>query len=438
MKERIKLAAIAALMITFAACGNIGKGDPSAITKKAGADSKPSDSEAADSSSESEDLSSSQAEKTDEQLEQEKKAQEKEDKISKAVEKTMKDMSDEEKVGQLFMIRPDALEANATAVNVNNDAVYGTTYVDELMVDNMKKYHVGGVVVFEKNISDTDQLKKLIADLQKSSEIPMFVGINEEGGDFAPLAGSEGFEVKTFDSMFEIGKTEDGSKSKEVGKKIGGYLSDYGFNLDFAPVADVITDGSGTTIGNRSFGSDPDVVAKMVSSEIKGFHESGIMTAVKHFPGQGGASGGQYSVAQTSKDWVELMESDIIPFADVLDETDMVLVGHINTPEVTNDGLPASMSNEIINEKLRKELGYQGVVISDSMSSAAVTGTYNSGECAVRTINAGADIVLLPYDLDDAYNTVLSAVKDGTISKERLDESVERILTLKAEYELIK
>ena len=438
MKKKLKLAAAAALMITFAACGNIGKADPAAITRKAGAERKPAVSELDDSSFAAEDTSSSQAEKTEEQLEKEKKEQEEQDKITNAVEKTMKDMSVEEKVGQLFMIRPDALEANATPANVSNDTVYGTTYVDQLMVDNMNKYHVGGVVIFKKNISDTDQLKKLIGDLQKSSEIPMFVGINEEGGDFAPLASSEGFEIKTVDNMIEIGKTEDGAKAKEVGKKIGGYLSDYGFNLDFAPVADVITDGSGTTIGSRSFGSDSDVVAKMVSNEVKGFHESGIMTAVMHFPGQGGASGGQFSAAKTSKDWVELMESDIIPFAEVLGDTDMILVGHINTPEVTNDGLPASMSKEIIGEKLRKELGYQGVVISDSMSSAAVTGTYNSGECAVRAINAGTDIVLMPYDLDEAYNTVLSAVKDGTISEDRLNESVKRILTLKAEYGLIK
>lgn len=434
MKKKLKLAAAAALMITFAACGNIGKADPSAITKKTDADSKPAVSEIDDSSTSSEDTSSSQAEKTEEQLEQEKKEQEEQDKLRKAVENTMKDMSDEEKVGQLFMIRPDALEANAEAATVNNDETYGTTYVDELMVENMNKYHVGGVVIFEKNISDTDQLKSLIKDLQKSSEIPMFVGINEEGGDFAPLANAEGFKVTTFDNMIEIGKTEDGAKAKEVGKKIGGYLSDYGFNLDFAPVADVIADGSGTTAANRSFGSDPKVVAKMVSNEIKGFHESGIMTAVKHFPGQGSENG----ASKTSKDWVELMESDIIPFAEVLGETDMILAGNISTPEVTNDGLPASMSKEIIDEKLRKELGYQGVVVSGPMSSSAVTGTYNSGECAVRAINAGADIVLLPYDLDEAYDTVLNAVKDGTISKDRLNESVERILTLKAEYGLIE
>lgn len=434
MKKKLKLAAAAALMITLAACGNIGKADPSAITKKTGADSKPAVSEIDGSSISSGDTSSSQAEKTEEQLEQEKKEQEEQDKLRKAVENTMKDMSDEEKVGQLFMIRPDALEANASAATVNNDGVYGTTYVDELMVENMNKYHVGGVVIFEKNISDTDQLKSLIKDLQKSSEIPMFVGIDEEGGDFAPLANAEGFNVTTFDNMIEIGKTEDGAKAKEVGKKIGGYLSDYGFNLDFAPVADVIADGSGTTAANRSFGSDPKVVAKMVSNEIKCFHESGIMTAVKHFPGQGGENG----TSKTSKDWVELMESDIIPFAEVLGETDMILAGNISTPEVTNDGLPASMSKEIIDEKLRKELGYQGVVVSGPMSSAAVTGTYNSGECAVRAINAGADIVLLPYDLDEAYDTVLNAVKDGTISKDRLNESVERILTLKAEYGLIE
>ncbi|MDO4943608.1 MAG: glycoside hydrolase family 3 N-terminal domain-containing protein [Ruminococcus sp.] len=428
MKKKLKLAAAAALMITFAACGNIGKADPSAITKKTDADSKPAVSEIDDSSTSSEDTSSSQAEKTEEQLEQEKKEQEERDKIAKTVEKTMKDMSKEEKVGQLFMIRPDALEANTTAENVNSDGVYGTTYVDELMVENMNKYHVGGVVVFEKNISDTDQLKSLIKDLQKSSETPMFVGINEEGGDFAPIANAEGFKVKTFDNMIEIGKTEDGAKAKEVGKKIGGYLSDYGFNLDFAPAANVAADVS------SSFGSDPKVVAKMVSNEIKGFHESGIMAAVKHFPGQGGENG----AAKTSKDWVELMESDVIPFAEVLGETDMILVGNISTPEVTNDGLPASMSKEIIDEKLRKELGYEGVVVSGPMSSSAVTGTYNSGECAVRAINAGADIVLLPYDLDEAYDTVLKAVKDGTVSEDRLNESVERILTLKAEYGLIK
>ncbi len=437
MNKKLILTEVSAIIFTFTACGSAGRTDPTAITKKTSSGSKPEVSETDSSSEEAEDITSTLPEKTEDQLEQEKKEQEEQANIIKTVENTMKDMSDEEKVGQLFIIRPDALEANASAATVNNDAISGTTYVDELMIENMNKYHVGGVVIFEKNISDADKLKKLISDLQKSSEIPMFVGINEEGGDFAPLANSEDFEVSIFDSMLEIGKTEDKAKAKEVGKTIGGYLSDYGFNLDLAPVADVITNSS-STIGNRSFGSDPELVAKMVSYEIKGFHESGIMTAVKHFPGQGGASDSGASALKTTKDWIELMESDIIPFAEILDETDMILVGHINTPEVTNDGLPASMSQEIIDEKLRKELGYQGVVISDSMSSAAITDMYNSGECAVRAINAGVDIILMPYDLDDAYSTVLTAVKDGTISEDRLNESVERILTLKTEYGLIE
>lgn len=448
MNKNIIMAAAAAAVLTLTSCGTIGRVDPTTITKRNEGERTDSAldemNEAPDSSADTDSslesgAENSQEEKSEEQLEKEKEQKEQEEKIQSAVENTMNKMTVEEKVGQLFIVRPDALESDFSADTVNNDTSYGVTFVDDLMKQSMDKYHVGGVVIYEKNIESADSLKTLIKDLQKEGDYPLFVAVEEEGGRFSQIAGSGSFDVKTFESMASVGKTEDTSQAKKVGTTIGGYLKEYGFNLDLAPVADVYSNPNNNIIGDRSYSSDPQLVSKMVTAEIKGFHEKKVMTAIKHFPGHGDVSGGLNGVmASTSKNWVELMECELIPFTAAINETDMVMAGHITASKVTKDGLPASLSKEMITDKLRGELGYNGVVISDSMAASCITSEYNSGECAVRAISAGVDIILMPYDLDEAYNAVLEAVNSGTISKERLDESVERIITLKAEYGLIK
>lgn len=447
MNRKLLLSALAAAALVFTACGAVGKPDPTTITKKNEGNSSYSEFEdisgatdvMTDPSSDSSSDDSSQAEKSEELIEKEKKEQEQKEKIEKTVEKTMKKMSAEEKVGQLFIVRPDALETDFSAATVNDDKAVGVTYVDDQMKVNLDKYYVGGVAVYNKNITDESQLKTLIEDLQSESKLPLFVGVEEEGGRISTISNNDNFDVKKYESMNSVGKSEDADSAKSVGKTIGGYLNKLGFNLNFAPVADVYSNPENTIIGDRAFSSEPETAAKLVVAEIKGLKEKKIMSAVKHFPGHGDVSGGTNGViASTSKNWVELMQCEIIPFTETFNVTDMVMVGHITAPKVADDGLPASLSKEMVSGKLRKELGYDGVVITDSMSASSIINSYNSGEAAVRAINAGVDIILAPYDLNEAYTAVFEAVESGTISEERLDESVKRILTLKAEYGLIK
>ncbi|MBB6630724.1 glycoside hydrolase family 3 protein [Clostridium algidicarnis] len=351
--------------------------------------------------------------------------------------KLLHGMTLEEKIGQLFIIRPDDLELNLTSEQINDSTNNGAVELDTNMQETLKKYPIGGVALFGKNILNPTQLTTFISDMQKQSTIPLFVSIDEEGGIVSRIAKSPNFDVPKFESMQKIGETKNVAKAKDVGFTIGAYLKSYGVNLDFAPVADINTNPKNIVIGNRSFGNDPDLVSKMVFAEISGLHEAGIMSCVKHFPGHGDTKGdthtGEVSIEKT---WEELKKCELVPFINSIDTTDMVMISHITIPNITSDGIPASLSNEIIEGKLRKELGYKGVVISDAMEMGAITKKYSSEESAVKAVLAGVDIILMPESFVESYNGIYDAVKNGVINETRIDDSVLRILNLKESYHL--
>lgn len=353
-------------------------------------------------------------------------------------EKLLADMTLEEKIGQLFIIRPDALQPNLTPAQINASTKNGVTEFDAKMQKTLKKYPVGGLVLFGKNISTPTQLTAFIKDMQEQSAVALFVGIDEEGGKVSRIAKSPNFDVTQFESMQKIGESGNVANAKNVGLTIGSYLKSYGFNLDFAPVADTNTNPDNIVIGDRSFGKAPDLVAKMVAAEIAGLHKSGIMSCIKHFPGHGDTKGDTHTgYVATEKTWGQLKECELIPFIHSLDATDMVMIAHITVPNITADKLPASLSVEMIKGKLRGELGYKGVIISDSMAMGAITQGYSSSEAAIKAILAGVDIILMPEDFVNAYNGIYTAVKNGIISEERIDESVLKILSLKERYHLL-
>lgn len=355
-------------------------------------------------------------------------------KLSKA-EQLIKSMTLEEKIGQLFIIRPDSLDLNLTREQISNAKAYGVIELNNQMIESMKAYHIGGIVIFQKNILSPEQLTDFINEMKKQSEISLFVGIDEEGGPVSRIANSKGFDVIRYESMEAIGLTKDSKNARNVGLTIGSYLKQYGFNIDFAPVADVNTNPENIVIGNRSFGSNPALVAEMVSEEIDGFHQAGVMSCIKHFPGHGDTKGDTHKgVVSTEKTWEELKQCELIPFINASQNTDMIMVSHITTPNITSDGLPSSLSNEMIEGKLRKEMNYNGVVITDSMAMGAITQEYTSSNSAIKAILAGADIILMPENFVEAYNGIYNAVKDGTISEKRIDKSVLRILSLKEKY----
>ncbi len=340
-------------------------------------------------------------------------------------------MTLEEKIGQMFIVCPEALN-----VSENAETAQAVDTVTEVMRENLEKFPVGGIAVFGKNITGAEQLPRFISDLQSNSKYPLFIAVDEEGGRVARIANSDFFNVASYKSMEDIGKSGDASKAEEVGRQIGSYLKELGFNLDFAPVADTNTNPQNIVIGDRSYGSDPALVARMVSAQLDGMHDSGIMGTLKHFPGHGDTKDDTHSgYVSVNKSWDELKACELVPFISALDKADTIMVSHITVTSI--DKLPSSLSYEIITRKLRNELGYNGVIITDSMAMGAVADSYTSDIAAVMAVKAGADIILMPESLEKSFNAVLNAVNSGEISISRIEESAERVLTLKAKYKII-
>lgn len=360
------------------------------------------------------------------------------------VETLLSSMSLEEKVGQLFIIRPESLSTELTPQQAHDTTEYGVTEWTEDMALQLEKYPAGGVAIFGKNISSPEQLKNFVAAMQQASSLPLFMGVDEEGGSVSRLANSpafrteEGYVLPQFKSMAEIGASGDTDAARTVGFSIGCYLAEYGFNLDFAPVADTNTNPDNVVIGDRAFSSDPELVSQMVAAELDGLHSAEVLGCIKHFPGHGDTVGDTHDgYVSIQKTWDELLSAELIPFINNLDNTDMVMVAHISLPNVTGDGLPASLSGELINGKLRGELGYDGVVITDSLAMGAIAQEYSSADCAVMALDAGVDILLMPEDYAAAFEGVVQAVEEGRLSMERIDESVARVLELKDQLGLL-
>ncbi len=218
-----------------------------------------------------------------------------------------------------------------------------------------------------------------------------------------------------------------------MGETIGSEISSLGFNVDFAPVADVKTSELNLEIGTRSFGGEPDKVAEFTSAFVKGIQKQNVSATLKHFPGQGSSSGDTHiESVNIDSSIASLSKNDFVPFeAGIAAGADFVMVSHISVSKVTETAQPASMSNLVMDTILRDELGFQGVIITDAMDMASITDNYTSAEAAYGAVSGGADIVLMPLDLEMAYNEIINRINNGSISKERLDASVLRILTVK-------
>lgn len=334
-------------------------------------------------------------------------------------------MTLEEKVAQIFFITPEALTGYGQ-VTVAGDATN----------EAYQKYPVGGLIYNSQNLVDIDQTKTMMAKMQQYADsrisLPVFLGVDEEGGSVTRIASNEAYGITNVGNMSDIGATGDTQNAYQAGVTIGTYLSDLGFNLDFAPVADVLT-VSDSVIGNRSFGTDSELVASMALSELQGLESMGIQGVMKHFPGHGGVSGDSHSGAvSTDKSLEELFASELVPFQRAIDGgAEFLMVGHIAAPNVTGDDTPASLSKVMITDVLRTQMGYQGVVITDAMNMTAITANHAADEAAVLAVNAGADMILMPEDFGKAYNGVIDAVNNGTIDEYRINEAVVRIVKAK-------
>ena len=337
------------------------------------------------------------------------------------VDDILDQMTLEEKVGQMFLVSTDSLDYDAE------------TSVTDQMKDRLGKYHIGGIIYFSFNIKDRDQITSFIREAQEAYKIPLFTAVDEEGGSVARIANTEGMGVTIFPPMAEIGKSGDPTSAYALGKTLAQDLSDLGFNVDFAPVADIVTNTENTEIGDRSFGSDPDLVSQFVSQEVKGLQENGVCSTLKHFPGQGDTSEDThrgYVDLETSID--RLREVEFLPFqAGIEAGADFVMVSHVSVKAVTGQEVPASLSKLMISDILRDELQYDGIIITDALNMKSITKFYDSGQAALKAVKAGVDMILMPDDMEEAYTEVLDAVKRGSIDESRIEESVRRILTAK-------
>lgn len=341
------------------------------------------------------------------------------------IEDLIRRMSLEEKVGQLFVIPPESL------ASVKD----GATTLSSEMEETLQKYPVGGIIMFGNNINNPTQVTEFISALQRATSVPLFIAVDEEGGRVARLANNSTFNLTKFESAAAVGATGDEREALKMGQTIGTYLKQYGFNLDFAPVADVNTNPDNPVIGKRSFSSDAKSVALMASAMANGLHQQGVIPTFKHFPGHGDTKQDSHlGLAINDKYQAHLEECEWLPYLSLTNQ-DCVMMGHIALPKITGDStIPASMSHQIVTEILRKQLGFSGVIVTDSLVMKGVTDVYGNEEAAVTAILAGCDILLMPQNLQGAFDAVITAVKDGRISEQRINESVKRILSLKIQY----
>ena len=354
-----------------------------------------------------------------------------------AVSARMQTMTLEEKVGQLFIIRVDALDLSQPVTQVNDAWAEGMLSLSEEMTQALQKYPVGGVVLSGKNIADQHQLLSFTEALKNAGKIPLFIAVDEEGGLVARLANTPALNLHRYESAMAVGKSGDPEDAADMGKTIGSYLRLYGFNMNFAPVADVFTNPLNTVIGSRAFSTDAGTVAQMTRAFADELQQNRIIPVFKHFPGHGDTAEDSHTgLAVSYKTWEEMLACEWLPY-ETLTKLDCVMTAHVATPNVTGNMLPSTMSEEILRGVLRDELGFSGVILTDSMDMGAITEAYTPGEAAVQCILAGCDMVLGPENLQEAYDALLSAVKNGDIPEERIDESVMRILTLKSAYGML-
>ncbi|HEX6579170.1 MAG TPA: glycoside hydrolase family 3 protein [Jiangellaceae bacterium] len=294
----------------------------------------------------------------------------------------------------------------------------------DLVVD----LHLGGVIVFGDNVASTDQVRDDIAALQAAAgrPYPLVVGVDQEGGNVARI----GAPATAFPSLMTMGAAKDPALAERVARASGEELRALGFTMVYAPVADVTTGRDDPTIGSRSASSDPAIAAGVTSGAVRGYAESGIVATVKHFPGHGSVPADSHvelPVQGATLD--ELRRRDLVPFRTAIGAgVPAVMVGHIDVTAV-DPGAPSSLSAPVV-RLLRDELGFDGLVVTDALDMAAVTGGFGTGEATVRSLAAGVDLVLMPPDVRAAHAAIVEAVADGTLPAARLAEAATRGVAL--------
>ncbi len=325
----------------------------------------------------------------------------------------------EDKVAGLFIVTPESITGVDKAIKAGD----GTK-------EALAKWPVGGVIYYGQNIKNEEQFKEMVSNTTLYSRYPLFTCIDEEGGDVSRLSSKD--LAEDVGSAGSIGETGDVTKAKEAGNKVAAYMTEYSLNVNLAPVAD-IRNVEGSYIGERAYSSDPTITANMVSASVTGMKEGGVSSCLKHFPGIGSSVEDTHvEMAISERTLDEFRNEEFKVFAAGIEAgADFVMVSHMSAPALTGDNIPCSISSAVVTDMLRNELGFDGVIITDAMDMGAITEYYEADEAAILALKAGCDMILMPDDYEKAYNGVLEAVKNGTISEERINDSLRRIYRIK-------
>lgn len=351
------------------------------------------------------------------------------------IEKAVNSLTLEEKIGQMLM--PDFRNFNGKPV---------TAMLPEIK-ELIQTYHIGGVILFRENVMTTEQTAKLVADYQQEAEkFGLLMSIDQEGGVVTRLQSGTNMP-----GNMALGATRSEQLAYKVGHAIGEELYALGINMNLAPVLDVNNNPDNPVIGVRSFGENPELVAELGMSYIKGLQDSGVAATAKHFPGHGDtAVDSHLGLPEVPHDRDRLQKVELYPFQKAMEAgIDAIMTAHVTFPKVddtkvisqkdgTEISLPATLSYKVLTELMREEMGFNGVIITDAMNMKAISDHFGPVDAAVRAVQAGADIVLMPVGLEEVANGLKKAVQNGDISQKRINASVKRILTLKVKRGIFK
>lgn len=341
-----------------------------------------------------------------------------EEKLDAYVDAIILEMPLEDKVAGLFVVIPEAITGVGAAVQAGD----GTRQA-------LESNPVGGIIYFKQNIKSEEQLKEMLANTAQYARYPLFLAVDEEGGVVSRIGSTIGTKM---DGAGDIGATGDPENAYQAGLTIGASLAGLGFNLDFAPVAD-LANVEGSIMAGRAYGADAATASPFVTSMMRGLEEQNVIACLKHFPGIGSTAqdphdGRAFSDRTEEQFWAE----ELAVFQAGIDSgANMIMVSHMAAPALTGDNEPSIFSRVLVTDILRNQMGFQGVVITDALSMSAISEYYGAEEAAIMAVLAGCDMLLMPEDYGKAYQGVLEAVRNGNIDEERINDSLRRIYRIK-------
>lgn len=366
-----------------------------------------------------------------------------------SVKQMVSDMTLEEKIGQMLM--PDFRNWKTEG----DSSAKGLTEMNDEVAGIIQRYHLGGVILFAENVTGTEQTVRLTDGLQKASpDTPLFITIDQEGGIVTRLESGTNLP-----GNMAIGASKSSKNAYRSGKIIGKELAALGINVNFSPVLDVNNNPNNPVIGVRSYSSKPELAGKLGIKTMKGLQDEQIIATAKHFPGHGDtAVDSHYGLPLVPHDEKRLRSVELAPFQKAIDAgIDMIMTAHVQFPAFDDttykskkDGedimVPATLSKKVMTDLLRKDLGFDGVVVTDALNMKAISDNFGQEEAVVMAVKAGVDIALMPAqvtsletekNLAGVFEALLKAVRQGDIPIEQINQSVERILTLKMKRDIL-